>query len=77
MVDFKIFLVLKCFFLGKLDPKIEEDPATRQRKALTFSEYEIDFFKVIINSFKKFIETSIPLKDPPEVFDYIGICSLS
>lgn len=38
-------------FLGKTDPVIEDDPATRQRKALAFSEYETEFFKKVMKLF--------------------------
>ena len=52
------YIFQKCLlFLGKPDPKIEDDPATRQRKPLAFSEYETDFFKVfnIRNNLSNFI----------------------
>ena len=46
MVNLYIFFSKTFILLGKEDPKIEDDPATRQRKPLAFSEYETDFFKV-------------------------------
>ncbi|CAK5074703.1 unnamed protein product [Meloidogyne enterolobii] len=44
--------------IGKPDPTIEDDPATRQRKALTFSEYETDFFKVGVEEIANLIKAA-------------------
>nr|CAD2194143.1 unnamed protein product [Meloidogyne enterolobii] len=44
--------------IGKPDPKIEDDPATRQRKALTLSEYETDFFKVGVEEIANLIKAA-------------------
>uniref|UniRef100_A0A914NX37 Skp1-related protein n=1 Tax=Meloidogyne incognita TaxID=6306 RepID=A0A914NX37_MELIC len=44
--------------IGKEDPKIEDDPATRQRKPLAFSEYETDFFKVGVEEIANLIKAA-------------------
>uniref|UniRef100_A0A914LFQ2 Skp1-related protein n=2 Tax=Meloidogyne incognita group TaxID=654580 RepID=A0A914LFQ2_MELIC len=44
--------------IGKPDPKIEDDPATRQRKPLAFSEYETDFFKVGVEEIANMIKAA-------------------
>nr|CAD2157375.1 unnamed protein product [Meloidogyne enterolobii] len=44
--------------IGKPDPKIEDDPATRQRKSLNFSEYETDFLKVGVEELGNFIKAA-------------------
>ncbi|CAK5021451.1 unnamed protein product [Meloidogyne enterolobii] len=44
--------------IGKPDPKIEDDPATRQRKSLNFSEYETDFLKVGVEELGNYIKAA-------------------
>ncbi|CAK5086246.1 unnamed protein product [Meloidogyne enterolobii] len=57
--------------IGKPDPQIEDDPATRQRKALTFSEYETDFFKYYYGC--QAMANFIGNKTPEEIRELFGL----